>query len=57
MVLHASAALSGAVYRRGDDGGWRLERGFSWCCRQGGDAPDEEPFAPESWYELPGSEG
>lgn len=37
VVLHASAALSSAVYRRGNEGGWRLERGFSWCCRQGGD--------------------
>lgn len=34
-VLHASAAIGTAVYRRQDDA-WQLTRRFEWCCR--GDA-------------------
>lgn len=37
-VLHSSAALGSAVYRRQEDGTWRLEHDFEWCCRSVSDA-------------------
>jgi hypothetical protein len=37
-ILHASAALGAAVYRREEES-WRLARDFVWRCRDTGDSP------------------
>jgi hypothetical protein len=35
VILHTSAALGTAVYRKGETG-WQLIRDFEWCCRSTG---------------------
>jgi hypothetical protein len=48
-ILHSSAALGSAVYRR-VEGGWQMSKNFDWCCRVS--APDwqfEELLEEEGW--------
>jgi hypothetical protein len=48
-MLHSSAALGSAVYVGGGDG-WRMERGFEWCCRSRTDDTDALAlFESEGW--------
>jgi hypothetical protein len=41
VILHSSAALGTAVYRR-SEAGWQQTQGFTWRCRSTSDAPSAE---------------
>lgn len=57
-VLHSSAALGSASYERQEDGTWRLEHDFEWCCRSAADSDGRALLlAGEGWQASIGYSG
>ncbi len=56
-ILHSSAALGNAIYKKTDDG-WRMIEGFEWCCRGRGPNAEQQGLLDEkNWTASIGSMG